>query len=143
MKINNLQGTQNSGKVEQKSAKPISGADFKQLLDAQVQSVSASSAVASAARTGAVPVSPALRLESLSLAEATINSLESFGSAINDLSLSGESLTPFVESLEEETSSLLSLKEQLPQGDPLANLLDRVASVSYVEAAKFRRGDYQ
>ncbi|MFH1216352.1 MAG: hypothetical protein V1706_07615 [Pseudomonadota bacterium] len=143
MKINNLQGTQNIGKAEQKNAKPISGADFSQLLETQLQAVSASSGMATVASTEALQVSPALRIESLSLAEATINSLDSFGTALKTLSLSSESLLPFVESLEEETSSLLTLKEQLPEGDPLATLLDRVASVSYVEAAKFRRGDYQ
>ncbi len=48
-----------------------------------------------------------------------------------------------VEALEEDTGSILGLKEKLPAEDPLAKLLDRVATVSYVEAAKYRRGDYQ
>ncbi len=108
-----------------------------------MQSVASATPATNVTPAAALQVPPALRLESLTLAETTMNSLASFGEALGDLSLPGESLLPFVESLEEETSSLLSLKEQLPTDDPLARLLDRVASVSYVETAKFRRGDYQ
>jgi hypothetical protein len=88
-------------------------------------------------------VPAALRIESLSVAEATINSLESLGTALNNLRLPAEDLAPLVEALEEETGSILDLKGKLPAEDPLARLLDRVASISYVETAKFRRGDYQ
>lgn len=143
MKITTLQGTYRVNQSGQKDGQPLSGVDFKQLLEAQLQSVASAVPATNVASAAALQVPPALRLESLALAETTMTSLASFGEALGDLSLSGESLLPFVESLEEETSSLLSLKEQLPADDPLARLLDRVASVSYVETAKFRRGDYQ
>lgn len=143
MKITTLQGTYRVNQSGQKDGQPLSGADFKQLLEAQLQSVASATPATNVTPAAALQVPPALRLESLTLAETTMNSLASFGEALGDLSLPGESLLPFVESLEEETSSLLSLKEQLPTDDPLARLLDRVASVSYVETAKFRRGDYQ
>ncbi|RJX31431.1 MAG: hypothetical protein C4531_07600 [Desulfurivibrio sp.] len=144
MKITNLQGLQNIGQAEQKRSKPLSGADFKDLLDAELLSGVSSAAAGSATQissAGQVPIG--LRIESLSVAETTINSLESFGSALNDLRLPAEDLEPLVEALEEEAGSILDLKEKLPAGDPLAKLLDRVATVSYVEAAKYRRGDYQ
>ena len=35
MKITNLQGTQNIGQSEQKRSKPLSGSDFKDLLEAE------------------------------------------------------------------------------------------------------------
>ncbi|MBU0965716.1 MAG: hypothetical protein KKA54_04970 [Proteobacteria bacterium] len=144
MKITNLQGIQNSGQSDQKRSKPISGADFKDLLEAELLSVSSSADSGSATQiSSAGQVSPGLRIESLSVAEATINTLESFGSALNNLRLPAEDLEPLVEALEEDTGSILGLKEKLPAEDPLAKLLDRVATVSYVEAAKYRRGDYQ
>jgi hypothetical protein len=144
MKITNLLGKQNIGKAEQKSSKPLSGTDFKNLLDSQLQSITSFPAAGAATQISAASSVPtALRIESLSVAEATINSLESFGTALNNLRLPADDLAPLVEALEEETGSILDLKEKLPAGDPLAKLLDRVASLSYVEAAKFRRGDYQ
>ena len=144
MKITNLQGIQNIGQPDQKRSKPISGADFKDLLESELLSVSSSAAAGSATQiSSASQDTPGLRIESLSVAEATINSLESFGSALNNLRLPAEDLEPLVEALEEETGSILDLKEKLPAEDPLAILLDRVATVSYVEAAKYRRGDYQ
>ncbi len=141
MKINNIQGSQ-TVISEQKTSQPVSGADFKNLLEAQLQSVSSSPSVLSVSPAAVSQAPAALRVEGLSVAEATMTRLESFGTALNDLSLSGESLEPFVEALEEETSAILQLKQQLPEEDPLNKLLDRVASVSYVEAAKYRRGDY-
>ncbi|MCB2182870.1 MAG: hypothetical protein KQH63_12625 [Desulfobulbaceae bacterium] len=144
MKIYNNQGPQNVIKSGQKTDKPVSGPDFRDLLEAQLQEVSSTSAVTPPLETGAInQVSPALRVEGLSVAEATIKSLDSFGSALGNLDLPEEALEPLVETLEEETSSLLEVKQQLPADDPLADLLDRVASVSYAEAAKYRRGDYQ
>ncbi len=144
MKITNLQGSQNIGQSEQKRAKNVSGADFKDLLDAELLSVSSSSKLEHT--SGVSPVgqlAAGLRIESLSVAEATIDSLESFGSALNNLELPTEDLEPYITALEEETGSILDLKDKLPAEDPLAKLLDRVATVSYIEVAKYRRGDYQ
>ncbi len=90
MKITNLQGIQNSGQSDQKRSKPISGADFKDLLEAELLSVTSSAASGFAASvSSAGQVTPGLRIESLSVAEATINSLESFGSALNNLTSAG------------------------------------------------------
>jgi hypothetical protein len=144
MKITNKLGTPTIGQTEQKNSKPLSGADFKNLLESQLQSISGSAGAVAATRLAAASSVPAsLRIESLSVAEATINSLESFSDALNNLQLPAEDLAPLVEALEEETGSILDLKGKLPAEDPLARLLDRVASLSYVEAAKYRRGDYQ
>lgn len=143
MKIYTNQGPQDIIKQGQKTSEAVSGAEFKNILEQRLQAVSGASPVSPVSETAAVHVPPALRIESLSVAENTINSLELFGSALKDLHLPGNSLEPFVEALEEETGSILQLKDQLPPEDPLAQFLDRVASISYVEVAKYRRGDYQ
>ena len=72
-----------------------------------------------------------------------MDTLESFGSALNNLEFSAKDIEPFVDALENETQSILELKKQLPEQDPLSLLLERVATVSYIETAKYRRGDYQ
>lgn len=144
MKITNKLGTPAISPAEPKNSKPLSGNEFKSFLESQIQSVSSSAKTGAAAQVAALSMVPAaLRIESLSVAEATINSLESLGTALNNLRLPAEDLAPLVEALEEETGSILDLKGKLPAEDPLARLLDRVASISYVETAKFRRGDYQ
>jgi len=144
MKITNNLGTPTISPAEPKNSKPLSGNEFKSFLESQIQSVSSSAKTGAAAQVAALSMVPAaLRIESLSVAEATINSLESLGTALNNLRLPAEDLAPLVEALEEETGSILDLKGKLPAEDPLARLLDRVASISYVETAKFRRGDYQ
>ena len=56
--------------------------------------------------------------------------------------LPADKLEPVIASLEENTAALVSYKNQIDAQDPLANLLDRVATTTYVETVKFRRGDY-
>jgi hypothetical protein len=53
-----------------------------------------------------------------------------------------EPVSSAISALEEETTGLLNPRQQLSAEDPLAGLLDRVAAVTFQEAAKFRRGDY-
>ncbi|MBI4791583.1 MAG: hypothetical protein HY789_02335 [Deltaproteobacteria bacterium] len=144
MKITNNLGTPAIGPSDPKNSKPLSGNEFKNFLESQIQSVSTTAKTGAAAKVAALSIVPAaLRIEGLSVAEATINSLESLGTALSNLQLPAEDLAPLVEALEEETGSILDLKGKLPAEDPLARLLDRVATISYVETAKFRRGDYQ
>ena len=86
--------------------------------------------------------SPELRLQGVQMTEATIDSLESFAKALEDVTLSPKELEPFITALEEENQGLLDIKEQLPADDPLAKLIEQVAAASYLETAKYRRGDY-
>jgi hypothetical protein len=143
MKINELQNQQAIGNSQKTSQKASGGADFQKILEASQKS-STESVTATAATQNVSPSVPAsLRLESLQLSERTMDTLESFGSALNNLEFSARDLEPFVEALENETQSILELKNQLPGQDSLSHLLERVATVSYIEAAKYRRGDYQ
>ena len=88
------------------------------------------------------PVPTSIRLESISLTEKTLQNLEYFKNALKNNALSADSLEPLISSLEENTAALVSYKNQIDAQDPLTNLLDRVATTTYVETLKYRRGDY-
>ncbi|MEJ2033933.1 MAG: hypothetical protein P8Y63_13060 [Deltaproteobacteria bacterium] len=143
MKINEqLQSQQITGK-EQPAGGLAAGADFQRLLTDELQKAVAGQPVHAAGEvTPDQPVSPAMRLEGLAATEETIGTLDSFAGALGDGRFSAEALEPFVSALEEKTVALLAVKNQLPTADPLAQVLERVATVAYVESAKYRRGDY-
>lgn len=126
-----------------KSASSSGGVDFQKLLEDQLQGMTSGSPVRESAPV--VPlaeVAPGLRVEGLSLSESAIEDLEAFGAALENKALSATDLAPYVDAMEEKVSGLLSLREQLPPGDQLGILLDRVATATYLETAKYRRGDY-
>lgn len=86
--------------------------------------------------------SPELRMQGVQMTEATIDSLDSFAKALEDVTLNANDLEPFIAALEEENQGLLDIKEQLSGDDPLAKLIEQVVAASYLETAKYRRGDY-
>lgn len=143
MKINDIiPGQQGPAKAGNKQDKPTS-TQFHDLLQHELNSLSKTEQTHGATQvsaTGQIPAS--LRLDSLTVTEATINTLDSFSNALADSRLSAQDLEPFVSALEDETTALLDLKKQLPDSDPLAAVLERVATVSSLETHKYRRGDY-
>ncbi|OGQ87641.1 MAG: hypothetical protein A2512_13050 [Deltaproteobacteria bacterium RIFOXYD12_FULL_56_24] len=125
-----------------KSFASTRGPSFQDVL-ANEMAVAKNPATSSIAATATIaPIPAELRLDSLSLAENTISTLEKFGDALANPSFSAQDLEPFAAALEDETAALVSLKNQLPEGNSLSSLMERVATASYVEAAKLRRGDY-
>ena len=146
MKIDDLlygpQGIQKSTTGCKGTAAPC-GVDFQKLLEEQMQGVVPGAPVRETAPvTPMAAVSPALRVEGLALSESAIEDLESFGAALKNKINSAADLAPYVEAMEEKAVGMLSVREQLPPGDQLGVLLDRVATVTYLETAKYRRGDY-
>ncbi|MBU0729090.1 MAG: hypothetical protein KKE17_01150 [Proteobacteria bacterium] len=141
MKINELlPGKQASGI---KFNRADGTTDFQKLLENQLQTISETkntTGPAHVVRPLAVP--PSLRIEGLTVTESTLKNLDSYCSALKNLKNSTSALEPFITAIEEETSALIAVKGQLPEDDPLAKLLDRVAAVAYLETAKYRRGDY-
>jgi len=126
-----------------KAAASPGGVDFHKLLEEQLQGMTpAAPAPGVTSLTPMANVSPGLRVEGLSLSEAAIEDLESFGAALENKKLSAADLAPYVEAMEEKAVGMLSVREQLPPDDQLGVLLDRVATVTYLEAAKYHRGDY-
>jgi hypothetical protein len=118
------------------------GSSFQEILAQELAAAKSQTSTALTAASPTAPVPAALRLDSLSLAEDTINTLEYFSTALADPSFDAQDIEPFAAALEDETAALISLKNQLPGNHSLSALLERVATVSYVEAAKLRRGDY-
>ncbi len=142
MKIDDiLLGQQTGNKTANR--KTTTETNFKDLLDNHVQPLDANHPVSNtSAVMPTATISATVRLEGLQLSEKAIDTLESFGAALNNTAVSAQDLEPFVDAMEEETAALLDLQEELPQDDPLAKLLNRIATVTYLESAKYRRGDY-
>lgn len=145
MKISKAKGPAGPGKGGKagKSTSSSTAVDFRQLLQAQLDSVVPVQQNAPVAEVvERQESSPQLRLQGVQLAEATIDSLDSFAQVLADASLSADELEPFIAALEEESQGLIDIKEQLASDDPLAQLIEQVASTCFLETSKFRRGDY-
>ena len=125
-----------------KSASSVTGVSFQEILAQELATAKSTAAPALAVASPVAPIPAALKLDSLTLAEDAISTLEKFSTALGNPAFSAQDLEPFAAALEDETAALVSLKNQLPTNNPLASLLERVATASYVEATKLRRGDY-
>ncbi len=143
MKINTIVPGQQNASTSGTGSTPAKGASFQEILAQELTTAkSTPTAPAMAAAAVAAPSPAALKLDGISLAEETINTLEKFSAALGNPSFSAQDLAPFASALEDDTAALVALKNQLPENNSLAPLLERVATASYVEAAKLRRGDY-
>lgn len=142
MKITSvIPGQPDASPVNKNSAAP-SGPSFQDILKQELAAAKSSSNSETPTVSATTPIPAALRLDGLALAEDTINTLENFSAALGNSSFSAQDLEPFAAALENDTAALVSLKNQLPENNPLSALLERVATASYVEATKLRRGDY-
>ena len=142
MKIQNTDSLKGLTPSLNKGRSTDAATEFQKLLDDRLRSISESSKVAAAKAVEPAAPAPGLRLDGLELTEAALHTLENFEAALANVDLKSSDLEPFIASLEEETTGLLAIREQLPADDPLAGLVDRVAAVTFLESAKYRRGDY-
>ncbi len=143
MIINPLTGQRVSDTKSTNKTKSSHGTSFFDLLTDQLQPSAETEAITSTeALTTENLVPTELRLSGLSVSESAIDLLDSFSQALGNLHLSTSDLLPLIEALEGDTTTLLDIKDQLPKHDPLSQLIDRVATISAIEAEKFRRGDY-
>lgn len=146
MQINNISKGNRVKAKESSGSKKKAAPGFLDLLTGQLEPTAETApttgtkAAGAATETAKVPAE--LRLRGLHASEDTIDMLESFARGLADLDLDADALQPLVEALEDGTTTLLDIREQLPADDPLAVLIDRVTTVSYIETEKYRRGDY-
>ena len=144
MKINEIKISQPAGNHTEKSANSSGSIDFRSLLENKLHATQEIDPV-----SGVNPVSPmreegmaTLRMDGLAVTESAIEHLEQYTAALADTDLAERDLEPFVSALEEETLALLEIRSHFSEDDSLAMLLDRVATVTYLETVKYRRGDY-
>jgi len=144
MKINTINGSQPNIHSSTKTAGAGSGISFQDILNREISTASASAGVAAASNVSQVSqVAAGLKVESIGLIESTIETLDKLSASLADPAFSSKDLEPFAAALADESAALMDLKKQIPAGNPLAPLLERVATASYVEAAKLERGDYR
>jgi len=143
MKIDDIQGKKITGRKPVKK-KSTSETSFFAVLDGQLHPTEETASVqqTSQIETEQQVIPAKLRMKGVSLSEETIELLESYGDALGNLDLQAEDLQPLIEALENDRMALMDIKAQLPEEDPLALLIDHVATITYLEAEKFRRGDY-
>ena len=142
MKITAITPGQQDISTVGKNSTPATGASFQDILAQELATAKSQATPAMAAASAPASIPAALKLDGISLTEETINTLEQFGAALGNPAFTAQDLEPFATALEDDTAALVSLKNQLPENNPLSALLERVATASYVEAAKLRRGDY-
>lgn len=142
MKITTITPGQQDVSTLGKGSASATGPSFQEILANELAAAKSTATPAMAAASATAPIPAALRLDGLTLTEDTISTLEKFSTALGNPAFSAQDLEPFAAALEDETAALVSLKNQLPGNNPLSSLLERVATASYVEAAKLRRGDY-
>jgi len=143
MKITAITPSQQDVSTLGKNSASATGGSFQDILAQELAAAKSPATTAGmTATSAAAPIPATLRLDGLALTEDTINTLEKFGAALGNPAFSAQDLEPFAAALENDTAALISLKNQLPENNPLSALLERVATASYVEATKLRRGDY-
>jgi hypothetical protein len=142
MKIQGIKGQRTEDKGTVKKARSSEKSTFFSLLEGQLHPTAPTTSVQPADFSDNSTVPAQLRLDGVFISENTIDLLESFENCLGNTDISLEDLTPIIDALELGTTSLLDIKEQLSADDPLAQLIDQVATISIVETEKFRRGDY-
>lgn len=144
MKISDILQQRNLPGAGKSQGPAAGGGDFAAVLQSHLQAgqaVTGPTAVQAVTATSAVPAQ--LRIEGLSLTESAIGTLDAFSAALANPAYRSAELEPYISALEEEAAALSALRSELPTDDPLNRLLNEVAAVSHLEAAKYRRGDYQ
>ncbi len=142
MRISDLKNQRISGKSKTKKSQTIDNGFFDLLTDQLTPPAETAPTSATTAALAASSLPSGTRLNGVRLSESSIDLLDNFSKALGNLELKADDLAPMVEALEGDTTALLDIKEQLPDGDPLATLIDHVITISYIETEKFRRGDY-
>jgi len=142
MKIQGVKGQRIEDKRSVKKSKSGEKSAFFSLLEGQLSPAEATAPIQQAEIPENSSLPAQLRLDGVFISENTIDLLESFEKCLGNTDISLTDITPIIDALESGTTSLLDIKEQLDSDDPLAQLIDLIATISIIETEKFRRGDY-
>ncbi len=141
MKIDGL--ITSAPEIKRNKSGAVSDFNFQRVLESRLKATAGIEDVTQTTKVGEpCAASAQTRLNGLTVTETTLDAMESFSRALGNTNFSADDLEPYASALEEHTLALLTIKDRLPENDHLAKLLDRVATVSFVESTKFRRGDY-
>lgn len=141
MKIDGL--ITSAPEIKRNKSGAVSDFNFQRVLESRLKATAGIEDVTQTTKVGEpCAASAQTRLNGLTVTETTLDAMESFSRALGNTNFSADDLEPYSSALEEHTLALLTIKDRLPENDHLAKLLDRVATVSFVESTKFRRGDY-
>ena len=76
------------------------------------------------------------------MVENALSHLDAFKDALARPDQSLKNLAPLVKGLETDSLRLTDLAKKLPQDSPVRSLVQETATLAYMEAFKFNRGDY-
>ena len=76
------------------------------------------------------------------MVETVLSRLEIFQEALDRPGLTLKSLAPLVQALEKDSHHLDSLAKSLSTDNPLRQLVEEAAALTWTESCKFTRGDY-
>lgn len=74
--------------------------------------------------------------------ELVVSRLELYQEALSRPALSLKSISPLLQSLEQDSRTLTTLARSLPADSALRALLEEAAAITWTESWKFKRGDY-
>lgn len=95
---------------------------------------------------GPAPVTGAADLEPTGAAQEMVDTvlsrLEIFQEALDRPGMTLKSLAPLVQALEKDSHHLDSLARSMPADNPLRQIVEEAAALTWTESCKFKRGDY-
>ncbi|NPA95595.1 MAG: hypothetical protein GXO58_09245 [Thermodesulfobacteria bacterium] len=118
-------------------------ANFSEILESarNIQENRADISISNSQLFNSMDFSPAQK-DAISRSEEALTLLNHLADLLDGSTGSISSVDSAVSALDSNTEELLSLKENLEQGDPLRQTIDEIAVLTTVEKIKITRGDY-
>ena len=149
MKITDKTFLQQLTRTDQTSKDQANGNDFAQTLSKAEAGASQSAATGSPGQVAGPamtsPLGGVMAVQTASAAgllEKSLGLLDQYARALGDESQNLKNIDGLVGQLDDQAGKLSGLRNSLPEGDGLRQLMDQTAVLISVETAKFKRGDY-
>lgn len=122
------------------------GADKDKFAECLEEALSSRQPQGAQALGGPAPVAGVADLEPTGAAqemvETVLSRLEIFQEALDRPGMTLKSLAPLVQALEKDSQHLASLARSLSTDNPLRQIVEEAAALTWTESCKFTRGDY-